>query len=42
MYLNKGAMILPQQEIELGSFNYTVLALESRIQERDYEISLPN
>jgi hypothetical protein len=32
--------VLPQQAAELGRFGLVVLALESRIQARSYEISL--
>ena len=37
---NKEAMFQPQQAAELGSFGHMVLALESRVEERDYGTSL--
>lgn len=40
MYLNEQVMLQPQKAAELGRFGLMVLALESRIQRRDYEISL--
>lgn len=40
MYLNEQVMLQPQKAAELGRFGHMVLALESRIQKRDYEISL--
>jgi hypothetical protein len=40
MKLNKGTMFQPQQAVELGSFSHMVLALEWRIEERNYGISL--
>jgi hypothetical protein len=33
-------MLQPQQAAELGSFSYMVLALESRIEQRNYGILL--
>lgn len=39
MKLN-GTMFQPEQAAGLGSFIHMVLALESRIEERDYGISL--
>jgi hypothetical protein len=42
MYLNKGTMFQLQQVPELGNFGHMVPALESRIQERGYGISLHN
>jgi hypothetical protein len=36
----QGAMVQLQQAVELGSFDHVVLALESRIQEMGYGISL--
>jgi hypothetical protein len=38
--VEQGAIFQPQQSIELGSFSYMVLALESRIEEKRYGISL--
>ena len=40
MYLNEEAMFQSHQAAELGSFSHVVVALESKIQERDYGISL--
>ena len=39
MELSKGPCSSPQQAAELGSFSHVVLALESRMEERDYRVS---
>ena len=40
MYMYVGVMLQPQQAGELGNFRCMGLALKSRIEERNYKISL--